>query len=88
VTDDIDEWSAAVELIADVAMSPDELLDAVDDLMDVLADHAPAVSVGTSTLEVRMDVFAENPSAAADVVFKQARTLQCSAYRGDESAAT
>lgn len=56
------EWIAAVE--ASGLLVPDEVEDAIEDLLHVLAEAAPAVSVGSSGLELRFNFFAARPEEA------------------------
>ena len=73
MTDGSEEWSVAFELVADAVVSREELLDTVDDLVDVLLEYAPAVSVGAASLEIRFDVSAPSPVVAAEEALAHVR---------------
>lgn len=56
------EWS--VELRIAHTISPDELIDATDDLLEQLASHSASASNGPGTITVRLTVQAKTPVGA------------------------
>ena len=64
MTEHATEWSVAVDLALDGSQPKRKVADAAEELVDLLADDAPALSIGESSVGVQLSVASRSAAGA------------------------
>ena len=87
MTEQATEWSVAVDLALDGSQSRRKVADSAEELVDLLADSAPAIGVGESSVGVQLSVMSRSAAAAVKTAVRRVESAAAEAglrHRGPQ----